>query len=586
MSALSNVQIQLVDSVAQASRFMTWLGETNDGIGVDTETTGLDKFKDKIRLIQFGDDNTGWAIPWETWGGVAIEALGKYNGDMYMHNAKYDTALIEKAMGRKLDRTKIHDTMMMARVLDSTQSAALKSLTARLIDPKAAAAQTVLDDAMSANKWTWATVPIDFQWYWFYGGLDTVLTRRIARHFDSQLTTARPAYELEMSAQWIALGMEQKGVMTDQAYTRSTLDAFEANLEELRIWVQDNYGVTPGSDVKIIEILQRDGCHLTKMTKSKSRLALDAEVLEAQAHHPLAQVILQYRRVGKLAGTYLENFISMADDGILRPNINTCQARTGRMSVDTPALQTLPRKSDDNPLAIAVRNCFVARDGNVLVLCDFDQIEARMFAHLARDPRMIAAFMEGDFFTNMARMIYGDPTIVKSDLRRQLTKNAIYAIAYGSGLEKFCITAGISMDEGRPFWNALHSMFPGIKSFQREVNSIALQRKASEGVPYVLSPITGRRHVADDRKEYTLVNYMIQGTAAEVLKMKLIELDNVGLGEYMVLPVHDEVIFDVPKEDAADVAAVVKETMEDKDLFSVPLTAGVDITSRWGQKGS
>lgn len=588
MGLLDHVQIHLVNSVADAARFMTWMSEPHDVIGVDTETTGLDKFKDRIRLIQFGDADTGWAIPWDRWSGVAAQALNQYPGRIVMHNAKYDTALIERELGHRLDRTKIDDTMMMARVIDSTMSAGLKQLTARFIDRKAAAAQTVLDDAMSKNGWTWATVPVDFTWYWFYGALDTVLTVHIMRYFEPQLNDGpRRAYELEMAAQWVALGMEQRGARVDRDYTQQTLDAFRANTVELTNWTMANYGMTPGSDIKIIKALQDDGCNLTKMTKSGSRLALDVEVLEGLQHHPLAQAVLQFRRVNKLAGTYLENFLTMSDDdGLLHPNIKTCEARTGRMAVDSPALQTLPRQSADNPLAISVRNCFIPRDDNTLIMCDFDQIEARMFAHLCNDLAMQAAFAEGDFFTNMARDIYGDPSIVKSDPRRQLTKNALYAIAYGSGMRKFCITAGITEEQGKPFWDALHGRYPGIKQFQREIGQTAAQRKATEGQAYVLSPLTGRRHVADDAKEYALVNYLIQGTAAEVFKMKLIELESAGLGDYMILPVHDEIICDVPITDAPEVAQLVRTIMEEKTLFAVPLTAGVDTAPRWGMKGS
>jgi DNA polymerase-1 len=219
-------------------------------------------------------------------------------------------------------------------------------------------------------------------------------------------------------------------------------------------------------------------------------------------------------------------------------------------------------------------------------MCDFDQIEARMFAHLCGDEGMRAAFAEGDFFTNLAREIYGDPTIEKKDPRRQLTKNAIYAIAYGSGLRKFCMTAGIEETQGKPFWDALHSKFPGIKTFQRAVDQVAKQRRSVEGQSYVVSPLTGRRHVADEGKEYALVNYLIQGTAAEVLKRKLVELDNAGLGDYMILPVHDEVIFDVPADLVQDVSVTIRDVMEERDLFTVPLTAGVDIAPRWGMKGS
>lgn len=587
--ALENIQVHFVDDLSVAVKFMQWLS-TCDIIAIDTETHGLKRWQgDRVRLIQFSDRQQAWCIPWEDWRGVACDALRKFTGRMVFFNAKFDIPMIEMSGGPKIDTSRVDDVMVMAHIDDPSRRHALKSLSGTYVDSRAAKAQRQLDEAMVAHSWTWATVPVDFQLYWLYGGMDCILTLHLYDYLKQRHIPA-VAYDLEMASLWVANRMEDRGARIDRDYTVAATDSLRRWCTDATSWCKEHYDLKPGSDVKIIERLEKEGFTFTKMTQSGNRFALDKEVLES-IDHPLAATVLQYRRTNKLCGTYLENFLEMCDaNGVLHPNIYTMMsekggAMTGRMSITEPALQTLPRKSENNPLSIIVRNCFIPRDGNVLVLCDFDQIEARMFAHLTQDPALIAAFGEGDFFVNVARMIYNDPAIIKKDPRRQWTKNGVYAIAYGAGESKFARTTGIPEEQALLFLARLHTMYPGIKTFQRQVEHVATNRLATEGQAYVLSPLTGRKHVAKDAKEYALVNYLIQGTAAEVFKYKLLELDARGLGEYMVLPVHDEIILDVPKEDAEEVARVVKDTMTDNELFSVPLTAGVDLAERWGTKG-
>lgn len=198
---------------------------------------------------------------------------------------------------------------------------------------------------------------------------------------------------------------------------------------------------------------------------------------------------------------------------------------------------------------------------------------------------MIAAFKgDTDFFVALARMIYGDETIEKKDPRRQVTKNAGYATIYGAGVAKFSATAGITEAQGRAVRERWDALFPRVLRFQREVQNVALARRNSEGIPYVRCPVTNRRQVADPGKEYALVNFLIQGAAAAVFKKKLIELDNAGLGPYMVVPVHDEIIVDVPDHMVADAADTLRSVMNDDTMFAVPLSASVSWGDRWGSK--
>lgn len=596
-SVLDGVNVHLVDSIDDTWALQAWLGERRPVLAVDTETEGINWWREKVRLIQVGDAMNGWAIPWDLWGGAALDVLGKYDGPLVMHNAGFDVKMVERWCGYRFDRSKIHDTRVLAHILDPAKPTGLKPLSARTIDPHAAHAQKTLDEGMRAHGWTWATVPLEFTPYWVYAGLDCVLTARIWEELYPQvMSTAPAAYDLEMATTWVIVDMETKGVALDVDFTREKLASFEGYVDKLESWCVSEFGVKPGSNQAVIERLASDtGYPFTKLT-GQGKKALDKDVLAdvvAKTSHPLAEVVAERRKVQKLAGSYLRNFLEFEHEGRIHPSFNLLKgegsgygARTGRMSVSNPALQQLPRKSKDgkNPAADEVRRCLTASPGNLLIMCDFDQIEARMFAHFCQDPGMLAAFDSGDFFTNMARMIFRDPTIEKSDWRRPQVKNAMYAKIYGAGPAKFAATAGISEADGEAMFALLTSTFPGIDTFSHHIVDMAKARYRAEGVAYVTSPITGRRHVADWDREYALVNYLVQGTAAEVLKLKDVELRSAGLGPLMVLNVHDEVILDVPEADVPEVVRLVESIMYDDKLFSVPLTAGTDVAFRWGDK--
>lgn len=583
MGVLDEVELTLVNSVEEAYEFMSWLGERREVLAIDTETGGLEFWTQPLRLVQFGDARRGWAIPWNLWGGVVLEAIRKYDRPTVMHNAKFDVHFLERHGGIEVPWRQLHDTRIMAHLLDSTQPTGLKPLTSRLVDSRAAAMSQVLDQAMAEQKWTWGTVPIDFEPYWAYGALDAVLTARLHEILYPQILGGyTEVYDLEMQVERICLGMERRGARFDPLFTEDKLVVLQRYVEETAEWVRQTYGCEAGSNQKIIQVLQSAGVEFTKLTKNGA-LSLDAEVLET-IDHPLAQAILTRRRAQKIVSGYLENFLDFSDGGFLHPGINTLGARTGRMSIDRPALQTLPRADEGNPFAILVRDCFIPRDGNKLVMVDFDQIEMRLLCHFANDANMRDSILAGDLHTETAKKVYGDPNIGKKDQRRQLAKNAGFAKVYGAGLEKFAMTAKTDVETAKAFLDGYDAQYPGVRIFQNLVQNQGMSRKQSDGVAWVRSPV-GRVHRADDGKEYTLVNYLIQGTAGDVLKQKMVDLDNAGFGDYMILPVHDEIVFDVPKE-AIDEGVVdeIVRTMEDRDNWNVPLTVGADIVERWGDK--
>lgn len=586
---LDDVKLHLVNDFATAQQFMSWLDTEDcvDVLGVDTETTGLQRDA-RVRVTQFGGRVHGWCVPQNEWRGLIKEVARRYTGHYVLHNAPFDQPKL-LADGVHIPRGRIRDTMTMSHILEPNVSKALKNQASRHVDSLAAAGQAQLDKAIKHGGWDWDTVPIDFGPYWQYAALDPVLTVHLHDHHWPLVQAQAPdSFELESAVQWVTYDMEVYGAHVDAAYTQDKYDSFMDYVTKSEKWVRDTYHVGPGSNDAIIEVLQAEGYDFTKVTNG-GKLALDRDVLEG-IDHPLAQTVLKRRRLQKLASTYLKHFLQGRDaNDCIHPSINPLGARTGRMSMSEPNLQNLPRKNADNPAAEVVRNCISAREGHTMLMCDFDQIEMRLLAHLSGDPGLITAFRHAhetgeDFFVNLARTIYQDPTIVKKDPRRQVTKNAGYSEIYGAGIPKFALTAGISQDQARAVKERWVQLYGGTKRFAKEVESYAWNAQRETGTPFYPSPVTGRRHVADVNKIYALLNYLIQGSAAEVFKRKLIELDNAGLGPWMVAPVHDEIILDVPNEHLEDAVQTLMKVMNDTTSFRVPITASASYGERWGSK--
>jgi len=582
---LAGVNLHYVNTVDKAMEFKRWLGERRNVLGVDTETGGFSPERNRLRLVQFGDLGSGWAIPWEMWGGVAMEALTGYDDPMVLHNSKFDVRFITRKIGWEWPWHRTHDTMNLAHLDNPLRAKGLKPLAGMLVDPQAVSAQRLLDDAMTKNKWTWDTVPIDFPYYWVYAAMDPVLTCHIFEYLQPALNEHRYVYDLEMGVTRVIAKMEATGAHVDLAYSEMKQRQLVEWANVARDWLLTTFrgqGLTGLTDMKLLKFFQDNEVPmLDKMTKSGSRQALDKEVLDS-IDHQVAEYILAIRKAEKMAGTYFKNFLEMADDeGYLHPNIWTMGTRTARMSVTDPALQTLPR---DDP---TVRTAFIPRDEHhVLITCDYDQVEARLMAHFSEDPGLIAAFNDTsrDFFCTVASTIFQDTIVNKKDKRRQVTKNAFYGKLYGAGAAKMAVTAKVPLEQMVAVDQGMNARFPGIVMMQRRINALAQGRAKADGTPWITTPY-GRKLVADDRKEYTLTNYLIQSHAGELFKRKLVDLDTVLPPEVrIVLPVHDELVFDVPREMAGEVRQLIEETMSDS-TYRVPITCSSDLLeSNWGDK--
>jgi DNA polymerase-1 len=298
----------------------------------------------------------------------------------------------------------------------------------------------------------------------------------------------------------------------------------------------------------------------------------------------LAEITLKQRKADKLANTYFLNFINDNVNGFVHPSVKTLGARTSRMSIQNPALQTLP-KGDDT-----VRTAFIPKDeDHVIITSDLDQVEFRMFASLSNDPNLISLFNRADAtgsdpFTEIGREVYNDPSMQRSDKRRNLIKGTVYGRLYGAGVAKQALTAGVAEGQMRTVSDSLDTRFPGMALFQKQIEDAGMRRLRAEGQGYVYT-WTGRRLPCDEDRVYSLLNYLIQGGAAEVFKSNLVKLDQADLTEYLIVPVHDEIVLNAPRKDAQEIMKVVQECMTTREGWAVPLTAGIDgPLENWGVK--
>jgi DNA polymerase-1 len=603
-NGLNDVQLHLVDSVESAGKFITWLGERrpHDAIAIDTETgeregrprsDALSPWHGDLRLVQVGDGMTGWAIPWNEWGGVFYEAMDRFDGQIVCHNIAFEAKWFEIRSRWSMPWHRSHDTMIMAQLIDPLGSGALKKLTSQYVDSKAAALQSHLDEELHKNGWTWGTVPTNFQPYWSYGALDTVLTMRLFEKFWEKCGPGQPysqAYELEMATRKIVTRMELNGARIDLDYSRRKYDELTAYSESVKDWAKGMYGGTSiTSNVQLVRLLEGLGAEITDFTpsgqKSASADQLKKLIIDGNPQvRELSEIVLKQRKADKLASTYFLNFINDNVNGFVHPSVKTMGARTGRMSITAPALQTLP-KGDDT-----VRRAFLPKDDDhVIITSDLDQVEFRMFASLSKDPNLINLFNLADAtgsdpFTEIGREIYQDPSMVKSDKRRNLIKGVVYGRLYGAGVAKQALTAGVPEEQMRSVSNAFDDRFPGMISFQKEIEDIGMRRLREEGQGYVHT-WTGRRLPCDEDRVYTLVNYLIQGGAAEVFKANLIKLDKADLTDYLIVPVHDEIVLNAPRGEAEEIKQLVRECMTTREGWAVPLTADVDgPLNNWGEK--
>jgi len=309
--------------------------------------------------------------------------------------------------------------------------------------------------------------------------------------------------------------------------------------------------------------------------------------------HELPRFILEWRSMQKLKGTYIDALplLVHADTGRVHTSFNQAVAATGRLSSSDPNLQNIPVRTE---LGREIRRAFIADPGCVLISADYSQIELRVLAHLAGDEALIEAFKRGeDIHDRTADAIFGPDSTKDRKERRNVAKMINYALLYGKTAFTLAKDIGVTQQAAQAFIDAYFAGFPGVRRF--------LDRTLEEArVSGVVKTLFGRRRPVPEltsqngqvrsAAERIAVNMPIQGTAADIMKRAMIDVDRALAGRRaapdgrhprMILTVHDELVFEVRREESSEIAALVRNLMEAAATLAVPLTVDVSIGDNW-----
>jgi DNA polymerase-1 len=506
------------------------------------------------------------------------------------HDLKLDTILLAR-YGITLRGVDL-DTMLAGYLLDARFEHPLEDLAIEHAGYKALREEDVC--GRGVKTLSFAAIPVETARD--FAGERADLSLQLSTPLRELLRTEgldRLYCEIERPLIPVLVDIERAGVRIDGAALRAQSDQVEQELNRLAasIYAMAGEEFNVNSPKKLSEILfDRLGMRtetIRRTTKTKAQ-STAFEVLEELAlTHELPRLVLEWRALQKLKGTYIDALPQLVNPETGR--VHTCfnHAVTGRLSSSDPNLQNIPIRTE---LGRSIRSAFVAEPGHLLISADYSQIELRVLAHMSGDAALVDAFRrDEDIHDRTALKVFGTNSGLGEHELRRRAKIINYALLYGKQAFTLAKDIGVPRQEAQAFIDAYFAGFPAVRAFIDDL----LARARETGV---VTTVFGRRRLVPDlnnkngqlrgRAEREAVNMPIQGTAADILKRAMIDVhealpDVTGGRTRMILTVHDELLFEAPADVAEHAAARVKALMEGAVQLSVPLVVDVGIAANW-----
>ncbi len=397
---------------------------------------------------------------------------------------------------------------------------------------------------------------------------------------------------VEMPLLPVLVDMERAGIRIDVEFFHDLSRKLRRDIDLIR---EEIFKIA-GEEVNLRSVQQLrellfDRLGLPVVKRTKTGPSTDESVLMTLAAegHQIPRLIVEYRELDKLDGTYVSKLPRLVnlETGRIHTSFNQMATTTGRLSSSDPNLQNIPIRSE---IGRGIRKGFVPEEGWLFVGADYSQIELRVLAHLSGDPAFVEAFREGrDIHRETAARIFGVASEAVSPAMRDQAKTINFATIYGQGPVALAAQLGISRTEARTFIDQYFERFSGVRDFLAEMK----ERARAQG--YVETLLGRRRYIPEIRSrnpgmrgygERTATNSPIQGTAADLIKIAMIRLHDRLAAEYggrvrMLLQVHDELLFEVRDGLTDEVAKVVREEMEGAADLDVPLEVDIGVGDSW-----
>jgi DNA polymerase I len=398
--------------------------------------------------------------------------------------------------------------------------------------------------------------------------------------------------DLELPLAGVLADMERAGVRIDVGFLGGLSRSWESELSRLTSEIHALAGreFNINSPRQLGEILfDVQGLRPGRKTEKTKSFSTSVEVLEDLAvDHPLPRAILEYRGLQKLKSTYVDTLPLLVnpETGRVHTSFNQAVAATGRLSSSDPNLQNIPVRTETGR---QIRRAFIPADGCVLMSADYSQIELRVLAHLCGDPALLEAFRSGeDIHRRTAAEVFGVlPELVSDEMRRR-AKAVNFGILYGMGPQRLARDQGITLKEAASFIERYFGRFPKVKEYIdgtiAAAESDGRVRTLFNRVRY-LPELQGSNRNARQQAVRASVNTTIQGTAADLIKMAMIRLAALLRERHssarMILQVHDELVLEVPGQEAHAVASWLREAMETVYPLAVPLVVDLHTGRNW-----
>jgi len=503
------------------------------------------------------------------------------------HNVKFDARSIRKYYNDRLPDGPFIDTMIIQHILNENLSEySLDKLIAHNfggfnpyhMDGKIGAIITQVPFSKAVRY-----VHLDVKWTWH---LYKVLWQKI-QNKEQLLSCLRQ----DMEVIRVLMDMEDNGIPVDHRSMTRLGKELDTHLNELLLGMMDYAppGFNPDSPKHKQQLLfskKSEGGLGLKPTKytDKGSASVDEEALRnLESKHPVVPLLIDWAETKKIKSTYVDGLLTKLHKGSLHPSFHLHRTATGRLSSSNPNLQNIPRDS-------SVRGLFVANPGHVLLVADYDQIELRVMCMFSGDKKMSEFFLNNeDIHAGAAALILGKDVSEVTPEERQLGKGVNFLTAYGGGPQKLARTTGVDVEHARSVIDQYYKQFSGITKWKKSVIEAGIKNGYVE-------TISGRRRRLPDlrsddsmlksRAERQAVNAVVQGSAADICKKAMIDVNNVltGTGSKILVQVHDELVAMVPEQIVDELQQKFVLAMGDGNIINgIPLKVSCHSAYNWSE---
>nr|WP_319474281.1 DNA polymerase I [uncultured Sphaerochaeta sp.] len=594
--ASKNGSYEAVTTVKALSELLASYEKAGKPVAFDLETTSIDEMVADVIGFSFTNEaEKAYYVPLVHEGkellpvdevrDLLADYLGSGKLSLIGQNFKYDYKVLVR--WGVVPKRFIFDTMVAAWLLDSTSVFNMDYLAEKYLEHKTVRYSDIVPKGKLLSD-----IPLDQ--VVFYGAEDADVTFRLYEVF-LELLKARGLLDLlndiEMPLLLIIANMELAGICLERSRIEPLSQEFEKRIdvikEEIFSICGHSFNLNSPQQLQEVLFVERE---IPTGAKTRSGFSTATEVLEPlQETYREVALILQYRMLNKLKSTYIDKLPLQinAETGRVHPSFSQTGTETGRLSCKDPNLQNIPVRTDEGR---RIRSAFIPKKGYRFLSADYSQIELVVLAHMADDPGLKRAFEEGvDVHRSTASLIFDVPLAEVSSDQRRISKTINFGVMYGMGTHSLAKDLKISHSEAKQFIDQYFQRYSGVQAF------VETTRSRAEKDGYVttllghvrtITEINSRSAVERAKAQRIAVNTVIQGTAADIMKLAMLRVSasikEKGLKATLLLQIHDELVFEVPEDEVEETKRVVREALEGAVKLSIPLKTSIEVGDNWG----